>query len=522
MFKKISTNLLAIIGLLCCLLVFLLNIVYVSRIGDTISETVSTNLYGIFNMLITLFLVIGIVTASKKIDKIKICKELKIVIFVIILLIYSFAQIYWINIRQATPAADQKTSYEIAVNMYKGNWEKIKNSEYLERYPHQITLSVAFCAIFKVFSSTNVKILQYGNVLSNVMTIVGMMLICKNLEKQYKVNKSRTLILIGTFFSLLLLSTFVYGDLMSLPICLFSVYFIMKYCMENKKRYAIISSVFMAMAYILRMNNLIFIIAIVIYLILNIFKESEDNKNKVRSIILKIAILLVFIIISILPGTVIKNVIQERLNLDKNRSIPTSTFIYMGMEEGYRANGWYNDYGAWAWEDIDSADEKYQIAIVERLKYFANNPGYCVKFYIKKIASMWTENTYASLWYNQTFNFQKIEGVEVNNSMALQTDELVKNKTERLLIYQKAIVIIIFGASILVIIKNRKNLSNEIVLLLTIFIGGFLFHILWEAKSRYIIPYVLILIPIASISIDSWEAEFTKIKNIIKIGKNRE
>ena len=38
--------------------------------------------------------------------------------------------------------------------------------------------------------------------------------------------------------------------------------------------------------------------------------------------------------------------------------------------------------------------------------------------------------------------------------------------------------------------------------LITIFIGGFAFHILWEAKSRYIIPYILVLIPISTIVIN--------------------
>ena len=52
-------------------------------------------------------------------------------------------------------------------------------------------------------------------------------------------------------------------------------------------------------------------------------------------------------------------------------------------------------------------------------------------------------------------------------------------------------------------IQNRKNLSLDVLFLITIFIGGFAFHVLWEAKSRYIIPYILVLIPVASIYINS-------------------
>ena len=52
------------------------------------------------------------------------------------------------------------------------------------------------------------------------------------------------------------------------------------------------------------------------------------------------------------------------------------------------------------------------------------------------------------------------------------------------------------------------------MLLYTIFLGGFMFHTLWEMKARYTLPYVIILIPIASIGISKF---FEKImKNINK------
>ena len=72
------------------------------------------------------------------------------------------------------------------------------------------------------------------------------------------------------------------------------------------------------------------------------------------------------------------------------------------------------------------------------------------------------------------------------------------------------IIFIIFGTVILFIIQNRKQISNEAILLLLVFLGGFFFHILWEGKSRYIIPYLIILIPLASIRIKE-----IKIKKIL-------
>lgn len=68
--------------------------------------------------------------------------------------------------------------------------------------------------------------------------------------------------------------------------------------------------------------------------------------------------------------------------------------------------------------------------------------------------------------------------------------------------------------------ESKKNSLDKLILLLTIFIGGFLFHTIWEAKSRYIIPYIVVLIPIASIEINKIKFkrmekkdEFTKQTN---------
>ena len=101
-----------------------------------------------------------------------------------------------------------------------------------------------------------------------------------------------------------------------------------------------------------------------------------------------------------------------------------------------------------------------------------------------KIASMWTENTYSAVRSNLT-----------------QENDPLENFTVPLTFYQKVLLMVTCLCCLINIIQNRKNLSLDIIFLVTIFIGGFAFHILWEAKSRYIIPYVVILIPIASICI---------------------
>ncbi len=520
MINKLARKIVTIIGILCLVTVLTVNVVVVARVSDSIAENVSIQVYGVLNFLMTSLIAIGLLCVSKKIDKIKWSPKIKIGIFIVFILLYIVGQIYWIQTRQAGPVYDQRYVYSDAINMYENKWEQIKHSSYLQLYPQQLTLATVYVGLFKLFGTTSVKLLQYGNVIANALTVIALLLITKQLGKQYKVSMGKTLVLIATFFTLPLLSVFVYGDIMSIPMCLLASYFIMKYGMEKKIRYAILSAIFMSVAYMLRMNNLIYIIALFIYLLLELFSLKEKN---IKLILQKIGIIIVFLVIAVLPTNFTKSSLQAKLELEPNKQYPTEGFLYMGMEEGSRANGWYNEYAEWAFADAEASKEQYKNAIEKRIQHFSQNPKYFVEFYAKKIASMWAENTYQSLWYNQSYNIQQTEE-EVDEMQVLRIDAQVRRATERLLIFQKAIIWIIFGSSILVMIKYRNKLSNEMILLITIFIGGFLFHTLWEAKSRYIISYIVALIPLASIILGEWDEEknwFLKVKEKVKISVNK-
>lgn len=55
---------------------------------------------------------------------------------------------------------------------------------------------------------------------------------------------------------------------------------------------------------------------------------------------------------------------------------------------------------------------------------------------------------------------------------------------------------ILFGAALL-IFSGKEELSPEMLLLMTVFVGGFVFHAFWEAKGQYTLPYFVLLIPLA-------------------------
>ena len=365
--------------------------------------------------------------------------------------------------------------------LYNLTYLGIPLSEYMQSYHQQISLAFIFSIFFRIIHFDMMESLRILNIISNFLIVLALYKITIKLSKKYEINKLLLFVLVFTFIPLSLLSTFIYGDIPSIALCLFSVYFMIEYKETKHVKYYIIATFFSMFAYMMRMNSLIFIIATLIYLLLNLqekYKQVNFCKN-----MLYILLIILYIIFSIVPSVLINNYYLNKYNLDKTKASPTIRYILMAMEESPRANGWYNEEIALpAIINPEIAKQEYRQKVYYRLIYFSHNLDYTFNFYIMKIASMWTENTYSSIRNN-----------------TISDTSLIKNTIAILTFYQKTLLILICTCSLINLIKNKKKLSLEIIFLITIFIGGFTFHILWEAKSRYIIPYILILMPLASI-----------------------
>jgi len=413
------------------------------------------------------------------------------VLLIVACTIYVILNILWVALVRIGIGGDQVHVCNLAQTFYRGDlteflpnntYAGIPLSDYIQGYTQQIPLAFVFHICFRIFhTDLYIVVLRLTNIVCNCLSVYALYKISQQISKKYQTNKVLLFTLSLTFFPLILQSNFIYGDVPSLALCLFSIYFIMRYEQEKKWKYAILSSIFMMIAYMMRMNNLIFIIATVIYLLLNIWKELKQRKWKEN--LLHLGMVVVFIAISIIPTSLVKNYYIHKLNLDKSKTYPTISYFLMAMEEGKRGNGWYQEeIGEYALKNPEKAKEEYPDKIKERLTYFTENPGYAFEFYRDKITSMWSENTYTS----------------VLNNISKENDP-IENMMAPMEFYQKALLLIITICSFIVLIQTRKNLSLEVLFLITIFIGGFAFHILWEAKSRYIIPYIIVLIPVASI-----------------------
>lgn len=485
--NKVLKNIALCIGGILLCIVFLSNIFYVSDID--IYERVTIKENTCINLLISV-IVIGLISfLSKKIEK-KCNAKIKIILLIIVLITFFVLQILWINIRSILPSWDQWYVCDTAVQFFQKSFENVYKP-YFEKYPHQLGLSTFYTLIFKLFNTSNIVILQYINAFFNTFTLLGIFLISKNIEKNLKVNKTKTIIAFLLFATVPLLATFVYGDFIALSFCTFALYFIMLYSNKEKTRYAFFSIICMAFACLVRKNSLIFFIAILAYLLLYLF---ENPKIRTKTII----IMIILTIASVAPLKLTENYWQRKLKLDFENKLPTEIYLSYGISESAKAPGWYEQKIDVKAEELKSGAKIYgQKIIKRRLKIFLQNPLEFLKFYAEKERTMWTENTYAAFIYNDSQNIWN--GTEQNTEMLEKVDKLLKKTEKAVIILNKTVIILAFGNSIITLIRYRNKLSKDVLLLVIAFTGGFLFQMMWEAKSRYIIPYIVILFPIIGI-----------------------
>ncbi len=278
-------------------------------------------------------------------DEVK--KKVRKYLFIAALTIYvSFCVIWTIVVRPAI-VGDQGHVCDLAKGIYNGtvkdvlsynSYAGISIGKYMQAYQQQISASFIYSLFLRIFHFGEGGILRILNVASNIVIIVALYNIIKLLSNDYKVNKVLFLTLILTFFTLPMLSTFVYGDIPSLALCLCAVYFMMRYTKSENLKFAIIASAFTAVAYMLRMNSLIFIIATVIYLVLSLL--SKIKKNTFKQNLLSSLIIIMYVVIAIFPSFVVQSYYINKYQLDKTKSYPTISFILIAMEDKRSKGKW--------------------------------------------------------------------------------------------------------------------------------------------------------------------------------------
>ena len=156
------------------------------------------------------------------------------------------------------------------------------------------------------------------------------------------------------------------------------------------------SILFLTLSVMLRKNSLIPIIAVLLVLLFEALRPGRNGKMRLGLLIM--AVCLAVTSVGILP--LVQKCYAKKAGNTLSSGVTAMSYLAMGMQEASRGCGWYNGFNIDTYDtagmDTAIANEISRLAIDERLTYFREHPGYTADFYLHKHLSQWADGTYAS------------------------------------------------------------------------------------------------------------------------------
>ena len=384
-----------------------------------------------------------------------------------------------------TRVYDQAKVYEAIHGLVSGDYTLWQIGGYIYCYPFQNGIILLYAPIMLIFGENTYFAIQVLNILLYWMMAVGF----------YKLSKiffDRTVAVftyIGILFFLPLWGyiKYFYGNLSGLSIIIWAIYFLASFMEKNRWRYLIGSSLCLAFSIVFKSNFTIYAIAMILVLILESFCKKKTNYLK-AAVVLGLTVILASKLPLWVAGCITGCV--------TNQGIPSIYCIDMGLRESYVAPGWYSGDGLKTFAENQYSVDKFASDswqnIRSSLTNFSQDKYYTLRFFGKKIASIWNNPTFESF------------AVVVKGNIFGTIDYWMKDILYNGGILNSIIMLImdvlqslyLFG-NVLYLIYCKKEHDIKRAIPLIAFIGGFLFHIFWEGKCQYTFLFFVMLIPYA-------------------------
>ena len=457
---------------------------------------------------------------------------------------------------RTVPAADALSVYNAAAEWILGNTDIIHPTvSYLSYYPQQIGLMAFLELLLRIWNLTGLSVpawhfikLVYVCLLCGAVWFQYLSLQYLWPEK-YKKISCCYLVLVCCNLPMIMYSSFVYGEIPSFTALSVGCYLLLR-LLGGSSRILFTgfgSILFLTLSVLLRKNSLIPVIAVLLVLLFETLRP--DRNSKMRLGLLIMAVCLAVTSVGILP--LVQKCYEKKAGNTLSSGVTAMSYLAMGMQEASRGCGWYNGFNIDTYDtagmDTALANEISRLAIDERLTYFREHPGYTADFYLHKHLSQWADGTYASRqatlatyggrsaffkevyegslsggyieWCNAWQNVLYL-GVLVfcidslkkrresraaghmdgrtANRMAEHTAGRTADQMAEHTAGRTADPIVGHTAGRTADRPGTDRLGTDhlyVYVGLIAVLGGFLFHTFWEANSRYIFSYSLLLMP---------------------------
>lgn len=402
--------------------------------------------------------------------------------------------LYFVFFGRSMPNSDCWVVYSMSKSIASGDLSIINPTQsYMSYYPQQIGICTFLSWIIRFVDIFPFSIEEFHFIVIFYSFFEGITvwLLYKTVDTIWDNDRVSFVFLFLSLFNFpfIMYSEYVYGEIPALMFFSLGAFFLS--CLFAGKGKPGLNIIFCVVAFgfsvFVRKNTLILIIGVLIALVFETFKTLRWR----------------FFVAAVFIGTVSFLALPMTVKYYEKASgeiltegVTPLSYFAMGMQEGPTGPGWYNGFNFDTFEqsgcDAKIADEISRQAIKERVAEFNENPGEALDFYKRKFLTQWVDGTYSSrestwAYYGKRSGFlSKIYSEEYGKAYIMVCN-----------IFQIAVFLGTLLWSLSELIKGTGDNLWKSFVFIGIF-GGFLFHMFWEAGSRYILTYACLLIPYAS------------------------
>ena len=423
----------------------------------------------------------------------------------------------WIFSVTSIPAADSQNIFEAASKAAKEDFTPFFNGanfynkdfyqgySYFNFYPFQLGYVLISEFIYSIFGTKSSMPMQVINVLSLASAYFALARLTRLIFKRKSI-EFFVIVMLAVCFQPILLCTFVYGNILGMSAAIWASLFLIKYFQTGKYRWMAPSLVLLLLATLAKYNNLIYLAAFVIVLVIHTIKMKKWQS---------VAFALALCVACLGSNSLVIMSYESRAGVDLAKGLSQVQYLDMGLTESYMAPGWYTRTGLNTYLesklDGKAADKASWKNIDVKMDNFGKDMGKTFDFFSKKILSQWNEPEFESIWVSKVKTHTN--PVDSGIGKAVYDGSLGQLLSLHFNLYIQ-IVYMLFAVGIYIMFINKKTNICTILLPL-VALGGFGYHLLFEGKSQYVLTYIPLLLPVAAYSLNTiLEGDYSKVKEL--------
>ena len=390
------------------------------------------------------------------------------------------------------PRADSALVIEAAKRFAAGDFSPLEG-EYFSRVSYQLGICLPLEGLARLLPGLDLNLLMQA--LNCAISAALMALLCGlagGLSGDARTSGAAALLYMA-FVPMLLFNMFVYGVLPMLLLCVLAMRCFARCARTGERRFGVLYALLIGAAAALKPNAMIVMLALLICAAVHALQRKDG--------FLLLCAALSVVLCFALPAGVIR-LYELRAGVTLAPDTGMLLRLAMGMQDSMIAAGWYNGVIEEYWP-LSVTPEMEKAAALEmlaaRLREFAADPAGAWAFFKEKCLTQWAEPSYDILWYGavcgKSGRFNGLAHAIFRDGSPVRA--LLAGYMN--IFQQAAYVLALIGTCGM--IREKRIEAVQLMLPVTV-LGGFLYHMLFEAKSQYIYPYMLLLLPLAAAGMD--------------------